>query len=401
MKMSALSVLVLEDHPLQRAVIVCLLQRCGLTQIIEAEEGGQALAMLKERGGVDIAICDLRMSGMDGLGFLHRISWEARVRAVMISSEVDTTLRNAVGALVDMWDIAFLGDLGKPASLTRLRDLLARYQPDPARKDPANRPCKRPMPTRDEVMNGLYRHEFEAYFQPKTNLYHGRLTGAEVLARWDHPTHGILSPQHFLPHLEGDEAIDLLFWQLLEQGLSLQQDHPGLGLAFNVHPSQLSRPGFTGQLQRQLQRYRVPASLLTLEITESGALAVTPDVLAVLLRLRLMGCVLALDDFGAGYSSLGRLCELPFNQIKIDRTFVQGIHRGSRGYAVIRSAVGLANSLDLSLVIEGVEHTEQLTCLQELGCDEVQGFLFGRPVCASRFSEQLPSLKMGIAARVE
>lgn len=240
-------------------------------------------------------------------------------------------------------------------------------------------------------MNGLSRHEFKAYFQPKVTLPDGRLNGLEVLARWSHPTRGILGPASFLPHLEGEEAIDTLFWQLLEQGLILQQGHPGLGLAFNVHPSQLNRPGFASRIQSKLQEYRVPASLLTLEITETGALTVTADALAVLLRLRLMGCVLAMDDFGTGYSSLGRLCELPFNQIKIDKSFVQGINRSSRGYAAIRSAVGLARSLTLSLVIEGVETPEQQAYLEELGCQEVQGFRFGRPMSAAEFTRLAPT----------
>lgn len=398
--MSALKVLVLEDHPLQRALIVHQLQRCGVTQIVEAQEGAQAIALLQACGGVDIAICDLQMAGMDGLAFLYHISGETLVRAIVISSEVDITLRNAVGTMVGMWGFAFLGDLGKPARLDQLETLLARYASHTA-SNIENTKESGVSPPWHEIEQALHQFEFEAYFQPKINLSDGRLSGAEVLARWSHPTLGVLGPGAFLPMLEALDRLDTLFWQLFEQGLALQQIYPGLSLAFNVHTSQLATPGFAWRIACKLKEYGVPASLLTLEITESGALAVTPDALAVLLRLRLMGCVLAMDDFGAGYSSLGRLCELPFNQIKLDGAFLQGLHRGSRGYAVIRSAVGLAQALDLSLVIEGVETPEQLTHLQALGCREVQGFLFGRPVCASRFSAQLPTLKAGTITLVE
>lgn len=398
--MPALKVLVLEDHPLPRAVMVHQLQRCGVAHVVEAQEGAQAIALLQACGGVDIAICDLQMAGMDGLAFLHHISEETLVRAIVISSEVDITLRNAVGTMVGMWGFTFLGDLGKPTRLEQLETLLERYASHATRglEVPGESTI---LPPRHEVLRALHQFEFEAYFQPKISLPYRRLSGAEVLARWRHPTLGVLGPSAFLSMLEELGELDTLFWQLLEQGLALQQIHPGLGLAFNVHTSQLASPEFARRIACKLKEYGVPANLLTLEITESGALAVTPDALAVLLRLRLMGCVLAMDDFGAGYSSLGRLCELPFNQIKLDGAFLQDLHRDSRGYAVIRSAVGLAHALDLSLVIEGVETPEQLTYLHALGCREVQGFLFGRPVCASRFSKQLPSLKAGKNAHVE
>lgn len=385
---------------MQRAVMVHQLQRCGVTHVIEAQEGAQAITLLQAGGGVDIAICDLQMAGMDGLAFLRNISGDKLVRAIVISSEVDITLRNAVGTMVGMWGFTFLGDLGKPAKLDQLETLLARYTRH-ATCDIENTKESGVCPPWHEIEQGLHQLEFEAYFQPKISLSDGRLSGAEVLARWRHPTLGVLGPGAFLPMLEALDQLDTLFWQLFEQGLALQQAHPGLGLAFNVHTSQLAIPGFAWRIACKLKEYGVPASLLTLEITESGALAVTPDALAVLLRLRLMGCVLAMDDFGAGYSSLGRLCELPFNQIKLDGAFLQDLHRDSRGYAVIRSAVGLAHSLDLSLVIEGVETQDQLTHLQALGCREVQGFLFGRPVCASRFSAQLPALKAGTTTSVE
>ena len=206
---------------------------------------------------------------------------------------------------------------------------------------------------------------------------------AEVLARWLHPTRGVLGPSAFLPQLEVDGTIDILFWQLIEQGLGMQKVHPGMMLAFNVHPAQLERLGFADRLQQKLEEYGVPASMLTLEITETGKLSVTPDTLAVLARIRLMGCVLAMDDFGTGFSSRCRLCELPFNQIKLDRYFMQGMHPGSKGYAVIRCAVELANAMDMSLIIEGVETSEQRDHLMDLGVREAQGFHFGRPQSAT------------------
>lgn len=388
--MSTLSVMILEDHPLRRAVIAGQLKLCGITQIIEVEKAERALSLLLERGGVDIAICDLSMFGMGSLDFLHILSRKALVKAVMICSEVDIMLRDAIGSMIHMWGINFLGDLGKPTSLARLNNLVTSYQHDSAQYHRVKSDNQTEVPIiKEEIEEGLYRHEFVAYFQPKVNLPDGNLLGAEVLARWVHPTRGVLGPGAFLPQLEDDGAIDALFWQLIEQGLGIQKAHPGLMLAFNIHPAQLSRPGFSDRLQQKLEAYSVPASLLTLEITETGKLSVTSDTLAVLVRLRLMGCVLSMDDFGAGFSSIGRLCELPFNQIKLDGNFVKGMYKGSKGYEVIHSVVGLANALNISLVIEGVETSEQRDYLMELGVQEAQGFHFGRPQPEAEFIQAI------------
>ncbi|SEP69045.1 EAL domain, c-di-GMP-specific phosphodiesterase class I (or its enzymatically inactive variant) [Pseudomonas sp. NFPP19] len=239
-------------------------------------------------------------------------------------------------------------------------------------------------PSADEVLLGLRRHEFVAYYQPKLSLLDGRLAGAEVLARWDHPEAGILAPEHFLPVMCQAGLVHMLFAQLFEQGLQLQQILAELSvtmeLAFNLEPQQLSSPGFSKGVSDLLREYRCPAEGIMFELTETGSIHLPAVSLKNLLQLRVLGCGLSMDDYGRGFSSLERLCDLPFNQIKLDASFVRKLDSHPTCRSVVESTVRLAATLGLSLVVEGVETPAQMKQLKALGCPVVQGFAIGRPM---------------------
>ena len=231
--------------------------------------------------------------------------------------------------------------------------------------------------------------EFEPYYQPKIMLNSGELKGAEVLARWNHPRLGTLSPAYFLPTLKAHHLIDKLLARLLEKGLTLQRTLSAFALpaelAFNVHATQLTSTILVEQIEKALSRYGLPGHGLLFEITETGLVNSTVNSLENLIRLRLMGCGLAMDDFGSGYSSLQRLCDLPFSQLKLDGSFVRELEFRPDHRAVIESAVRLADSLGLSLVVEGVETPEQQEQLCNLGCSIGQGYGLARPMSATYF----------------
>ncbi|QNH77506.1 EAL domain-containing response regulator [Pseudomonas protegens] len=385
--MPELSVLVLEDQPFQRLVAVSALRKAGIGLVCEAADGNEALTALKVSGGVDIAICDLRMRGMDGLTFLHHASQSGLLRSVILSSDLDPVLRQATVSMIQSLGLEFLGDLGKPFNLGRAKLLLRRY----------SRPQVIPSTLVDgpaalcasEVQRGLNNGEFEAYYQPKVHLVTGQLKGAEVLARWNHPHLGILPPIRFLPIMEAHDLVGQLFNSLLSQGLALQKELSQLlqpvELAFNLHVSQLASMELVEHINQSLEQSQLPARGLMFEVTESGLVLAPASSLETLVRLRLLGCGLAMDDFGAGYSSLERLCEFPFSQVKLDASFVRKLDFQPRSRAIIRSSVSLCESLGLSLVIEGVETREQSEQLRELGCTLAQGFLFARPMPGKHF----------------
>ncbi|BAU72070.1 EAL domain-containing response regulator [Metapseudomonas furukawaii] len=387
--MKNLSILVLEDEPFQRLVAVTALRELGLGQIHEAAEGAEALDVLATCGGVDIVLCDLRMAGMDGLAFLHHASQGGLARSVILSSGVDPELRQATRALVGCLGLEFLGDLGKPFDMQRARRMIERH----AHRQPDAPSTPRQPPTLEDILRGLEQDEFEAWFQPKVHLRSGALAGAEVLARWRHPERGVLLPGQFLPLMESSGLIDRLFWQIFRQGLDLQRELSGRGrrvnLAFNLAPRQLEDREIATRVGQALEQTGLPGEGLTFELTETGLLEAPAASLESLVRLRLMGCGLAMDDFGAGYSSLDRLCELPFSQVKLDSAFVRKLTTQPRTGAIISGAVALAEAMDLSLVVEGVETTEQRERLLAMGCDLAQGFLFARPLDREGFRNLL------------
>ncbi|WP_137823415.1 EAL domain-containing protein [Pseudomonas sp. D(2018)] len=391
--MKNFSILVLEDEPFQRLIAVTGLRQLGLEQIHEAADGAAALARLNACDGVDIVICDLRMAGMDGLAFLRHASQAGTVRSVILSSEVEPELRQATISMIRCLGLNFLGDLGKPFDMGRAANLIARHTPPPL--ETARNPEFIDPPSLDEIFRGLEQGEFEAWFQPKFHLESEAMQGAEVLARWRHPQRGVLPPSQFLPAMEVHGLIDRLFWQLLAQGLTLQQDLARHGqrvnLAFNLQPQQLSDQDLADRVGRALAGAGLPGEGLTFELTETGLLEAPAASLESLVRLRLLGCGLAMDDFGAGYSSLDRLCELPFSQIKLDAAFVRKLINQPRSGAIISSAVALADAMDMTLVVEGVETAEQRERLVSLGCRVAQGYLFARPQNRDDFCTLLSS----------
>jgi EAL domain-containing protein (putative c-di-GMP-specific phosphodiesterase class I) len=283
--------------------------------------------------------------------------------------------------------LTYLGDLGKPFNKEGFNELITRYQAH-CNATPRLLPPSE-LPTLNDVLQGLDNGEFEAYYQPKVTLQGQALVGAEVLARWAHPQLGVLTPAHFLPVMEEHHLIDRMFWHLFEQGLALHQRLAELGLeanlAFNLHPMQLANRALTLRIPMLLKQARVSPSSVMFEITESGLLSAPANSLENLVRLRILGCGLAMDDFGAGYSSLDRLSELPFSEIKLDRAFVNKMQSQPRSAAIISCSVALARSLNIELVIEGVETVEQQARLIDLGCTVAQGFLFARPMPESHF----------------
>ncbi|MBK5436002.1 EAL domain-containing response regulator [Pseudomonas sp. TH32] len=385
--MQNLTVMVLEDEPFQRLVTVTALEKILSGPILQAAGGDEAIAALETCNHIDIVLCDLKMAGTDGLAFLRHASSSGKVRAVALCSELDPVLRHATASMIHCLGLTYLGDLGKPFNKEGFNELITRYQAH-CNATPRLLPPSE-LPTLDDVLLGLDNGEFEAYYQPKVTLQGQALVGAEVLARWAHPQLGVLTPAHFLPVMEQHHLIDRMFWHLFEQGLALHQRLAELRLeshlAFNLHPMQLANRALTHRISMLLREARVSPSSVMFEITESGLLNAPANSLENLVRLRILGCGLAMDDFGAGYSSLDRLSELPFSEIKLDRAFVHKMQSQPRSAAIISCSVALARSLNIELVIEGVETLEQQARLIDLGCTVAQGFLFARPMPESHF----------------
>ena len=230
--------------------------------------------------------------------------------------------------------------------------------------------------------------ELEVYFQPKIAIDRRELIGVECLARWKHATHGWVAPGDFVAVAEHTGQLGRLTDLVLREGLRRCRDWAAeghaLGVAVNLSPRTLVDPVFPGHLEELLDEYDVPPGRLTLEITEDGMIAETDRPLPTLRRLRELGVRLSVDDFGTGYSSLSYLRRLPVQEVKIDRSFVQGMATDDGDYAIVRAVVDLSRHFGLAVVAEGVESELALSQLEEMGCDVGQGFYFSRPLSYER-----------------
>lgn len=239
----------------------------------------------------------------------------------------------------------------------------------------------------DEARRGLENGEFVPYFQPLIIIRTGQLAGFELLARWNHPTAGVIAPDDFIPLAERDGWIGDLTRALLKKGFAAAASLPKpLTIALNISPVLLHDGDLPGQIQRAAELTGFSLDCLVVEITESALTSDMEHAGKIARQLKAMGCGLALDDFGKGYSSLFHLQSLPFDKIKIDRSFVSSMTDRRESRKIVGAVVGLGQSLGLTTVAEGVETMEQDEMLLWLGCDLAQGWLYGRPVPAEGLS---------------
>jgi diguanylate cyclase (GGDEF)-like protein len=234
------------------------------------------------------------------------------------------------------------------------------------------------------LRQALERREFLLHFQPQLDLASGRITGVEALIRWQRGQE-LVPPATFIPLAEESGLIVAIGeWVLLSACETLAAwRRQGLGevqMAVNLSARQLRQPGLAGQVARLLERFVLPPGLLELEITESAAMEDPEATIRNLRSLKDLGVRLAIDDFGTGYSSLAYLKLFPIDRLKLDRTFVKDIETDPNDAAICAATVGLAHMLNLQLVAEGVETPAQLTYLQGLGCDALQGYLCSHPL---------------------
>ncbi|MFL6463696.1 MAG: putative bifunctional diguanylate cyclase/phosphodiesterase [Bryobacteraceae bacterium] len=238
----------------------------------------------------------------------------------------------------------------------------------------------------------LQKREFEVYYQPQINLVSGRMVGAEALLRWKHPALGFISPAVFIPLAEEIGLIEEVGDWVLDQVIRQCQEWRKSGLshirvAVNVSALQFARVDFGTSIAQKLQSSQIEPSSLELEITESAIMTNFEHGLRQMNILRSLGVTLAIDDFGTGHSSLAYLQQLPIQRLKIDRMFVKEIATREDRPPLLASIVQMARALGLSSIAEGAETAEQVSALLALDCEEVQGFVFSKPLPANDFFE--------------
>jgi EAL domain-containing protein (putative c-di-GMP-specific phosphodiesterase class I) len=239
-----------------------------------------------------------------------------------------------------------------------------------------------------DLRSALASEAMDVYFQPLVNTRTRKVSGYETLLRWNRPGHGLVSPAVFISCAEETGIIiPLGEWVIRKAIEEAAQWHDDVTVAVNLSAAQIHNPSLVATVVGALAASQLDPSRLEIEIVESVLMDETEHNIRTLHALRELGVKIALDDFGTGYSSLSYLCAFPFDKIKIDQRFVRDIDTSAENLAIVRAVISLARDLGMRVTAEGVENDQQAAILAGLGCTEVQGFLYSRPIPASEIEK--------------
>ncbi|MFL6735152.1 MAG: putative bifunctional diguanylate cyclase/phosphodiesterase [Sphingomicrobium sp.] len=358
-----------------------------------------ALAMT-ETAGPDAVIA--RLSG-DEFAFAFALDKNELHRAERLGEDVLRAITRPFMIGENMVQVgAFAGIAATAATDIRIPDLLRRADiaMDHAKSGRVARPVwfdagmERALIAQGEIEQGirfgLEHHQFVPFFEPQVDLASGEIIGFEVLARWDHPLSGIISPDTFIPVAEEIGLIGALSEQVIREALLQAASwDPSITISVNISPFQLADSWLAQRIVRMLTETNFPAERLVVEITESSLFTDIELARSIVTSLKNQGIRLALDDFGTGFSSLAHLRSLPFDVIKIDRSFVVNIHSNKESMAIVRAVTTLATALNVPVSVEGIEDEAAHAVVLQLGCEVGQGWYFGKPLPADQAGQLL------------
>nr|WP_324257895.1 EAL domain-containing response regulator [Cellvibrio fontiphilus] len=389
-----LSVLVTDDSLTQRQYAQDLCRDLGITELHGATNGADALQRL-EAGPIDVVLIDLEMPIMDGVELIRSIAQKQLTTSVIILSAKDPILISSVGTMAEADGLHVLGTFQKPLLPDALECSLLRYIHDAKIAKQQAHPVVEQEVTAVELNEALVNGEMTLAFQPKLTVQGLLLRGVEALARWRHPSKGMISPGVFIPLAERHGLIDALTRSLLEQAFKHKRQWQQYGLrfnlAFNLSPLSLADIDIVDWLCAMAEKYEVPFNEVTFEITENALLGELASAIRTLARLRLKGFHIAIDDYGTGFANAQQLSRVPATELKVDRSLVHRAAARPQQKTIFSSTVELAKKLNLITVAEGVETEEDFQIIAELGVDLVQGFYFSKPLYADDLLEWIKS----------
>ena len=376
-----MTTLLVDDDPFALKILAHQLSQLGCVELRSCEHARDAVALLSAADhGIDLVFCDLQMPDIDGVEFvrhLARISYRGSL--VLVSGEDSRIVRTAQ-RLAEAHHIHVVGAVAKPVPNEQLAQMLASHA---ARGGALARPSGH-APTPDELNRALAGGQLVLHYQPKVELATASLVGVEALVRWQHPQAGLVYPDQFISMAEDHALIDQLthavlvaaLWQARlwkDGGLDLQ-------VAVNVSMDNLEALDFPDTVAQLAGEAGIALPRLVLEVTESRLMKDMRAPLDILTRLRLKRIGLSIDDFGTGHSSLAQLRDVPFDELKLDRSFVNGAAADQRLGAIVEGTLAMAHQLGIKTVAEGVEDKADWDYLCALGCNVAQGYFIARPM---------------------
>jgi EAL domain-containing protein (putative c-di-GMP-specific phosphodiesterase class I)/CheY-like chemotaxis protein len=399
MNVEPIRIMVVDDDQFMCRVLARTLRELGFSQVVVVHGAATALQRLEPRqADIDLILLDINMPEMDGVQFIRElVKRHYGGSVILVSGESSRTLQS-VECLLGSLDLTSLGRLQKPVSRKALRELLAHARP--------NIGCVRRNGSTGrsysihELRSALRHQQFVNFYQPMISLVSGEVVGMECLLRWRHPTEGLVYPAQFIPVAETYGLIGDLTRDTLKRAV---QDVTAwcragycIPAAVNVTMDELMALDFPDWLSGALEG--VAAGLVSLEVTEGGAMRDLSTVLDVLSRLRLRRIRVAIDDFGTGQASLAHLRDLPFDDLKVDGSFVHGAASNATLRSMCKASLKMARQLRMRAVAEGIEQVEDWEFARHVGFDMGQGYFIAPPLPLASVHDWLGSRAAGRGA---
>ncbi len=377
-----LKVILIDDHPLMLLSLEKDLKAVRVSDVHSFTDASAAIEALKNREieEVNLIICDLVMPEFDGVEAMLGLNELGYDGQVVLLSAVEYSVLDCVRSMCQNFSFCVIGELRKPASQEALNSIIAE-----ARERRCAKPIrgwKNPLNIKDEeFIAGLAQGQIKNYYQPLVSFEDRRLVGVEALARWYHPVHGTLAPNVFIPIVERCGLFQELFDAVANNALDdIASGKLNVQVSLNVDHHNLIDLDFANSFISLCESKGVNPSQLTVEITERDTYQNEMALYKNLSQLRLHDVSIAIDDFGTGYSSLEKLAALPFNELKIDRSFVSHMIGRGKNEQIVASICQLGKAMKLQLVAEGVEDETTWKTLKEYQVDICQGFYISKPM---------------------
>ena len=375
--------LVVDDDPVQANIIGNIAAQAGYC--VRYASTLEAAAEAISAQSFAVVTVDLMLGERDGIELLRHISGFAVVPRVVIVSGCEARIVSSTVKMARSLGIRDAIGVSKPLNLDVLRNALT-----VSVGSGKAAPGISPMFGSEHVRRALQKKEFYPAFQPKIQISTGRVVGCEALARWNSPDFGWIAPDAFIPALERSGEIKALTLMLLEQSVIATKEfrrcNPNFTVAVNLSATLLADISLPDEIEKVLVKHDLSPASLILEVTENVAMSDVRRAMDILLRLRIKGIGVSMDDFGTGYSSLAALARLPFNELKIDKSFVINCTDDPDLWKIVRGSVALGHEFRMRVVAEGVEDLPTLRALARIGCDLGQGYHFSQALPAMEFS---------------